>query len=148
MENNPCVYHVWQMKLLFAQVENHNTYFYKDKDGKNHYGTLISNEFCFSMKQKINRYMDSWESCLSRYLKKYITRCDDRFNSISGTNMKKLVSYITFHEVPKGVTDDNLYSEDINLLDLLTQTDASSIELKCLQNIMKILNSDINMDSM
>lgn len=152
MEDDPHVYHIWQMKLLFAQIENYYKYpHYQQVHSMNKENEksepLISNEFCLKMKQRVNSYMDQWESQLLKSLLNYIIDCKNNGDITCNVNLQKLVSYITFYEIPKNILSNNISTKHINLLDFFMQMENLNIEPACVHNIMKLLNihSDLNM---
>jgi hypothetical protein len=144
------VYHVWQLKLLFAQIENHNDKFvveemetsYENVKRKNE--PLISNEFALSLKQYAGSIFDTWEPQLRKTLKKYIYNDPIHHPSQiiqNNIDARKLTSYVTFYSIPKKVLASNVSYAGISLIDFFVGLDKFNLDASSIHRVMKIVNS-------
>lgn len=141
MSHNPKSHHVWQIKILMCQMESHNNKHYQDPNSMEEpilsSEPLLSNEFALSIKQKMATVMDSWEPELVQSLKNYLKNVD----SFSNVNMNKLATYVTYHDIPKALLGNNVAIGNLNLINLIVNSDISNIDSSCIQNIIRIWNS-------
>ena len=106
MKQDPSSYHVWQIKLLLSQIENHNKRTMNEMkvDGQETSNEpLISSEFTLAIKQKVANIFDSSEARLTPFLRKYLGLPSSRKIGSCDDDVKKILSgFLVYHDIPKG----------------------------------------------
>nr|CAH7720171.1 unnamed protein product [Callosobruchus chinensis] len=94
LANVPDSLAVWQFKIIDSQI------------AMNKFANLISKEMLLTLQQEIVRVINTWDDYLRKPLRKFLTGksfCDDVTCSLM---MKKLATFIAFHELPFNVGTD------------------------------------------
>ncbi|XP_059045476.1 anaphase-promoting complex subunit 1 [Achroia grisella] len=120
MKTDPSSYHIWQIKLLLSQVENHNRKSMNEMkvDGQDVINEpLISTEFTLAIKQKVSNIFDSWEEKITPYLRKYLGLPSSRRINAFPEEMKKILSaFVIYNDLPKGVLNSFVSDNDLEVL--------------------------------
>lgn len=146
LPKNPNIHHIWQLKLLFAHIDNHNTRYNEaiEGDPENLYKItepLISNEFAISLKQRVEFIFDSWEHELGKNLKSYIQNSQVSPSSEHCDN-KKLTSYVTYYDIPNRSFAINTGDvSEFNIFDLLADKEKHNLHASTIQKILTIINT-------
>lgn len=140
MKNDPSTYHMWQIKLLLSQIENHNKRAMDEMkvDGQDVQNEpLISTEFTLAIKQRMGNTFDGWEIKIIPYLRKYLGLPSSRKISTCEDDMKKILSsYLVYHDLPRNVLR-NVSSE--NELGVLMDLDSMHLTVDALSKIELLL---------
>ncbi|CAH0686482.1 unnamed protein product [Spodoptera exigua] len=120
MKPEPTSYHIWQIKLLLSQIDNHNRRTMNEMKVDDQEATnepLISNEFTLAIKQKVSNIFDSWESRLAPFLRKYLGLPSSRKISGCDDDVKKILSgFLVYHDLPKGAMKDAVGDDELSVL--------------------------------
>ncbi|XP_026741870.1 anaphase-promoting complex subunit 1 [Trichoplusia ni] len=120
MKPDPSSFHVWQIKLLLSQIENHNRRSMNEMkvDGQESQNEpLISSEFTLAIKQKVSNIFDSWEGRLTPFLRKYLGLPSSRRISTCDDDVKKILSgFLVYHDLPKGALKDVMGEDTLSVL--------------------------------
>ncbi|XP_045484614.1 anaphase-promoting complex subunit 1 [Pieris rapae] len=109
MRTEPSSYHMWQIKLLLAQVESLSRRSSDEMDvDDNENEPLISTEFTLAVKQKIALVFDKWELKILPFLRKYLGMPSSR--SINGCHddiKRILASFLVYHELRRNLLGES-----------------------------------------
>ncbi|KAJ8719345.1 hypothetical protein PYW08_011520 [Mythimna loreyi] len=120
MKPDPSSYHIWQIKLLLSQIENHNKRAMNEMkvDGQEASNEpLISSEFTLAIKQKVSNIFDTWEARLTPFLRKYLGLPSSRKISTCDDDVKKILSgFLVYRDIPKGALKDAAGDDELSVL--------------------------------
>ncbi|KAM3961524.1 LOW QUALITY PROTEIN: anaphase-promoting complex subunit 1-like [Aphomia sociella] len=120
MKTEPTSYHIWQIKLLLSQIENHNKKTMNEMkvDGQDVQNEpLISTEFTLAIKQKVSNIFDSWEVKITPYLRKYLGLPSSRKINTCDEETKKILSaFLIYNDLPKGILKTDVSDNDLEVL--------------------------------
>lgn len=139
MKTEPSTYHIWQIKLLLSQIENHNKKAQNEMriDDEEYHEPLISSEFTLAIGQKVGSIFDSFEPKITPLLRKYLGLPSSRKISHTEDVLKKVLSaFLVYHDIPKGVLSG--VNSD-NTLAVLLQLDSCNVSVSAVSKIQSLL---------
>ncbi|CAH1966637.1 unnamed protein product [Acanthoscelides obtectus] len=92
---------IWQYKIIDSQIS------------MNKFANLISKEMILTLQQEIARVLNTWDDELKQLLCKYLTGKSFCDNITSTVLLKKMATYVVFHDMPYNVGTDS--SETLEL---------------------------------
>ncbi|XP_052748922.1 anaphase-promoting complex subunit 1 [Galleria mellonella] len=141
MKTDPSSYHMWQIKLLLSQVENHNRRTMNEMkvDGQDVLNEpLISTEFTLAIKQKVASILDSWEDKITPYLRKYLGLPSSRKINACDEETKKILSaFLVYNDLPKGVLNSFVSDNELEVLLGLEQHNLSADAINKIEALLR-----------
>lgn len=136
MRSDPTSFHVWQMKLLQAQVDKQNMRA-QSANAENEYPDepLISNEFTQSIMQRLNDVFDSYDVAASS-LKKYLgLPSAKKLGAAESLHKKILSALVVYYDLPKDV-----FADGFDVLETILKSEQLNLNMNAFSRIMKLVS--------